>query len=371
MTTLHRTKSRFGRPRFLQVFLVTLAVLIAGRLVLPLFVSNYVLTVLNRLPDYRATIDDLDLNLWRGAYELEGVVIDKVRGGEPEPFLSVRLMDLSIQWLALARGRLVGEVVLHQPVLQGTFAKREEEAETGSDQPWLHALRELFPFRIDRLVVRDGELHLKNVETKPKVDLFMTDFYLEALNLTNVRNEADALVAVAEAAGRPFGVGEFEARLHFDPTSDVPRFDLDAEARKIPVIELNDFLQAYGNVDAEAGTFGLFAEFAAEDGRIDGYVKTLFEGLKLLSFREIDDAEDALEFLWEGLVHLASEVFENQPHDRLATKVQLSGEYGHAQADMGAVIANLLRNALIVALRPAIDDSVRLDMLTIERRRAP
>ena len=353
-----------GARSFLRLFLVITAVLLVVRLALPTVVRRYVLHVLNEMPQYRAAIDELDLNLWRGSYEIEGLVLDKVHGGEAAPFLKVRLVDLSIEWLALAYGEVVGEIDLHEPALQATIA-HDDRAETGTAPDWPEYIKQLFPFRIDRFTVRDGELHLKNVTTEPQVDLLMSDFYLEVLNLTNVRGHSRSLVAEAEAAGRPLGEGEFEARLFFDPLAEPMRFDLDAELRGIPVVELNDFLQAYGNVDAESGTFSAFAEFAVSNGRVEGYVKTLFEDLKVLSVGEIDDPQDALEFLWEGLVGLASEVLENQPHDRLAMKIPLRGELGQVEADMLGTIASVLGNSFVAALRPAIDDSIELRGLQI------
>lgn len=354
-----------GRWSFLRLFLALAAILLAVRLALPCALRRHVVQVLNEVPGYRASIEDLDLNLWRGAYEIEGLVLDQVRGGQPARFLQVRLVDLSLEWLALAHGRVVGEIVLHQPVLQATLSRDQQEAETGTQPSWPQYVSQLFPFRLNRFTARDAELHLQSLTTEPEVDLFMSDLYLEVLNLTNVSASSDPLVAVAEAAGRPLGIGEFEARLRFDPLADPLRFDLDAELRKIPVVLLNDFLQAYGNVDAEQGVFSASAEFAVSEGRVEGYVKTLFEDLALLSFDEVEDPGDALELLWEGLLGLASEVLENQAHDRLATKVPLRGELGETRADLLSLVVNLLRNALVAALRPAIDDSIELEGLEI------
>jgi hypothetical protein len=342
------------------VFLTCFALLLLARLALPQGLRRYVLNVLNDLPGYQASLEDLDLNLWRGAYEIEGLVIDKLGGGQPEPFIELRLMDLSIEWPALLQGQVVGEVELHQPVLQATIARGSEQSETGTAPSWPDYVRRLFPFRINRLTVRDGDLQLESLTTEPEVDLFVDDFYLEVLNLTNVRDLSTPLVARAEAAGRPLGIGELEVSLRFDPLADPLTFDLDAELREIPLVELNDFLQAYGNVDAESGTFSAFAEFAARDGHVEGYVKTLFEDLQLLTFGEIEDPGDALEFLWEGLLEIASEVIENQAYDRLATKVPLRGELGQARADMLVTVVGVLRNAIVAAFRPAIDDSIEL-----------
>jgi hypothetical protein len=348
------------RRSFLGLFLAFTALLLLIRLLLPHGIERYVLHVLNGLPGYQASLEDLDLNLWRGAYEIEGLVIDKVHGGQPEPFVMLRLVDLSIEWPALLQGQVVGEVELHQPVLQATLAGGSQRSETGTTPSWPDYIRRLFPFRINRFTVRDGELRLESLTTEPEVDLFVDDFYLEVLNLTNVGDLSTPLIAQAEAAGRPLGIGELEVSLRFDPLAEPLAFDLDAELREIPVVELNDFLQAYGNVDAESGTFSAFAEFAARDGRIEGYVKTLFEDLELLTFREIEDPGDALEFLWEGLLEVASEVIENQAYDRLATKVPLRGELGDARADMAVTVVGVLRNAIVAAFRPAIDDSIQL-----------
>jgi hypothetical protein len=356
------------RQRCLTVFLAIAALLVLLRAALPYGVRSYVLKVLNDLPEYQATIEDLDLNLWRGAYEIEGLVIDKVRGGRPEPFLEVRWVDLSIDWAGLMHGQLVGEIGLHQPALHAALAGGEGRTETGTLPSWPEYARRLFPFRIDRFTVRDGDLQLENLTSEPPVDLFLSDFYLEVLNLTNVRDLSVPMVAQAEAAGRPLGIGELEIALRFDPLAEPSTFDLDAEIREIPVVELNDFLQAYGNVDAESGTFSAFAEFAARDGRIEGYVKTLFEDLQLFTFGEIEDPGDALEFLWEGLLDVAAEVIENQAYDRLATKVPLRGELGDARADLLATVIGLLRNAIVAALRPAIDDSIELEGLEIVGR---
>jgi hypothetical protein len=173
------------------------------------------------------------------------------------------------------------------------------------------------------------------------------------------------LLAQVEAAGRPFGTGEFEARLRLDPLADPARFELDASLARIQLIELNDFLRAYGSVDAESGTFEMYSEFAASDGYVEGYVKTLFEEVQLLSFREIDGPEDALEAFWEGLLAIGSELFENQPRDRLATRVPLRGRLDDVRTAPLAVLGNLLRNAFVAALRPAIDESIELKDLEI------
>jgi uncharacterized protein involved in outer membrane biogenesis len=363
--------------RFARTFAVVFVLLFALRLALPSLVRRYVSDVLAGAEGYTGTIGDLDLNLWRGAYELTDVALHREGGEFERPFIEVERADFSVQWASLLRGRVVAEIVLHQPRVEYVTEASGEEAQTGTDPDpetgeeasWSERIGALFPFRIDRFVVRDAEVRFTHRGIDPPVDLFFTETYLEVLNLTNQidvsRNQG--FMAEAELAGRPFGTGELEARLRFDPLARQPRFELDAVVRNVQMIALNDFLQAYGKVDAEAGTLEIATEFAASGGKVEGYVKTLIEDLQLVSLEEIDGPGDALEALWEGFVSLGAELLENQPRDRIAVRVPLRGELGAARTDLVQIVASLLRNAFVVALRPAIDESIELHDIEIAR----
>jgi hypothetical protein len=135
--------------------------------------------------------------------------------------------------------------------------------------------------------------------------------------------------------------------------------------RAVRLADLNDFLQAYGKVDAERGTFEMYTEFAASDGEVEGYVKTLFEDVQLLSLDEIDGPGDAMEAFWEGLVELGAQLFKNQPRDRLAAYIPLRGRTDDVNADLITTVGSLLRNAFVVALRPAIEESIELEDLEV------
>jgi hypothetical protein len=378
--TVHRRAGRARRPlvlRYLGTFVVAFALLLGLRIALPSIVHRYVSRVLDDPRAYSATVGGLDLNLWRGAYELTDVVIVREGGSFERPFVKVERVDLSIRWTDLLRGRVVSEVVLHQPRIEFVSEASGPDAQTGEETSWSERIGKLVPFRIERFTIRDAEVRFTHRGIDPPVDLFLTDGFLEILNLTNIRQAGrdPELWAEAEAAGRPFGTGEFEARLRFDAAADEPRFELDAALRGVEMIELNDFLQAYGNVDAEDGTLEAYAEFAVSDRKVEGYVKTLIEHLRLARFSEIDDPIDALQTLWEAFVQLGAELLENQPHDRLAVRLPVRGELGATSTDLLATVASLLRNAFVIALRPAIEESIEIEDLEIvkaeSRERGP
>jgi hypothetical protein len=366
-TRPRRSAKRAATGRLLRVFLVVFALLLSVRLLLPIGLRVYVNRVLDDIPGYAGEIGKLDLNLWRGAYEVEDLRLLRSNGAQQVPFLEAQRLDLSLTWQGLLAGRLVGEAVLHHPVVTFVDAESEEASQTGKGPAWTGVLDALFPFGIERFVLRDGELRFEAQTTDPKVDVYVSDLYLEARNLTDVRGHdpGDPLLAEAEAAGRPFGTGELEVRLRFDPRTEQPRFELDASVRKVELTDLNDFLRAYGRVDAESGTFEMFTEFAGSDGEVEGYVKTLFADVDLVSAEEIHGPGDALEAFWEGLVQLGAELLENKSDDRVAAYVPLRGRTDNVDSDLLTIIASLLRNAFVAAMRPAIEDSIELGDLEV------
>ena len=119
---------------------------------------------------------------------------------------------------------------------------------------------------------------------------------------------------------------------------------------------LNNFIKAYTNTDVERGTFSLFAEVAAEDGKMKGYVKPIIEDLKILDW----DKEEGNFFqkLWEGLVGLTTEVLENQPKDRFATKVPIEGNLNQPDIKIWPTVWNVFKNAFIQAFKKDVEGSV-------------
>lgn len=350
------------RRRWLSVFATFVLVFTALRLALPFVVESSVNRVLRGLQEYDGSVDAVHVNLWRGAYEIDGLRLFR-RDRSDEPMLEVKRVDLSLRWSALLHGRVVAEVVCHHPIV--SFEARGEHRERDAavaDEPWTWHLDRLAPFAIDRFVVRDGEVRYRDASRSPVVDLYATDVYAEVLNLANVRDAAQnrELFTEVEVAARPFGTAELEARARLDPLAEPVRLEMDAAVREVQLTDLADWLRAYGAIDAEAGTLGVYSEFAAADGQVEGYVKTLFDGMRIVRYRDLTDPREALHGLWEALVSAAVTVLENQPHERLATKIPLRGTTNGTRADVLATLGNLLRNAFLAALGPAIDDSIDL-----------
>jgi hypothetical protein len=142
------------------------------------------------------------------------------------------------------------------------------------------------PFNINRFSIDNGEVHYRDFTSTPKVDVFVQDIYAEARNLTNSEDRTGSLVATFDGRARAMKSGRIRFDGKVDPYAKQPKFESDFKLDGLDIRELNPYLRAYANVDAEQGTFAMDAELAARDGRFNGYVKPFVKDLDVLRWKE-------------------------------------------------------------------------------------
>ena len=197
-------------PRKILIIMgIILVILIGIRIALPYLIKDYVNNVLSSIPDYRGSIGDVDLNLWRGAYKIQNVKLLKTTGKVPVPFFSANEIDLSLEWGALFDGSLVGKIILYHPKLNFVSGPTEKESQKSIDTSWTDKVKELFPLKINRFEIKNGEIHFRNFNSDPKVDIYLDNLYATALNLTNSKDLSQTLIASIDAKGNAMKSGHF------------------------------------------------------------------------------------------------------------------------------------------------------------------
>lgn len=353
-------RGRFaGMRRSTARVLVAAVVLLVGlRAALPWVIQRYVLDTLNGIPGYRAVIQDIDLCLLRGAYQIEGLEIVKTGGAVPVPFFKSELMDLSIQWREIFRGALVGEVYLTAPALNFVDSPRKERSQTKIDASWQDRAKELFPLDINLLEVRRGEVHFQNLDVDPRVDLYARDLEISASNLTNSLKLSKSLMAFVQGSGRVLDQGKFSVKAQVDPYQKQPTFQTDFKLEGVPLNKMNDFFLHYGGFNVEGGTAGVYLECAAKDGKLSGYVKPILEDLRIVGDpkKELSPGQRIKEFF----VAVAAFLSSNRRTDTTATRVYFEGDLKDPAVSVWSVIGQSLRHAFVKALKPDIEDTVDL-----------
>jgi hypothetical protein len=352
--------------------LILAGILLLLRAALPYAVKYYAVKTLNKIPGFSARIADIDLSLWRGAYQIEGLEIWKTGGGAPVPFFSASVIDLSIQWKELFHGALVGKINLVEPRLNFVAAKQEQNSQTEMDSSWTDRVQELFPLDINYFIIKDGAVHFQNFEAKPPVDLQIRALNVVATNLTNSRKLAKSLVASIKGQAMAMQDGFIAFDLQIDPYKKMPTFQLDFKLENLQIAQLNDFFLYYAGMNMQRGKINVYMESAAKDGRITGYVKPIITDLKI-----IGDPKQQLTFgqkVKEFFAGLAAAILKNQKKQTVATRIEFEGDFNDPNVSVWSVLRQALRHAFVKALLPTIENRVSLktvDALEKEKPRTP
>jgi Domain of Unknown Function (DUF748) len=347
-------EKKYATPTIIIICLIII------RLILPSIVLYYANRSLTKLNSYYGHIDDIGLSIYRGAYQINGMYLNKVDTvtKKQTDFFTVKSVDLSLQWESLFHGKIVGKLYFDSPVLIFTKDKTEIGTVKNDTSDFRTVLKNFMPLKVNRFVVNNGSIHYVDGTATPKVDIFLTGTHILAENLSNVVDKDQLLPSTVTANANVYD-GTFGLNMKLDGLNKIPTFELNADLKNTNLVELNDFLRAYGNFDVDRGNFGLYTEFAAKDGKYVGYVKPIITDLKVLGPK--DKKDDILHLAWEALIGGVGVIFKNQRKDQIATKIPIQGNFKTTETNIPETIWELLSNAFIQALVPAIDNDININ----------
>jgi len=322
---------------------------------MPYVLQRYVNHVLNEIPGYRGDIGTVNLKLWRGAYQIQDLRLQKTTGKVPVPFFEAKTVDLMIEWRELFHGAIVGQVTLYEPKLNYVEGPDEASSQTNIDNSWQASATELFPLRINRFRLVDGEIHFRNFHTQPKVDVFLKDVQAEARNLKNTQRLGDKLFAIIDVTGQPARGSSLTAHMRLNPFATKSTFDLKGELLGYPLVNLNNYLMTYSGFEVRGGHLDVYTEMTAVNGSMDGYIKPILKNtaVKVWSGQESNPTQ----YVLEPLKSFISLFMKNWPHNQFATKIPVSGDFDDPRIHSWIAFLNLIKNAWVKAAEPGLDQS--------------
>jgi len=331
---------------------------VAARLAAPTLVERYVNRQLADMGEYRGTIGGVELHLLAGGYVLRDLTIVEVDSTNETPFVTMPAMDLTLQWRALFHGQAVGEVVMHDAVLNFVQGPSDEQQQLGGGVNWPQEIRDLFPFRLNVVEARNGLVTFRAPGISTNDSLTIRDFQMKLRNLTNVQDVAEPAFAEIDVRGGIMGNAPLVLTGRIDPNESRPTFDIDMSIEGARLVDVNPWLREFLKADAEMGVFSMYAELAAAEGKFEGYVRPILEDPKFIDHS--DDEKGPFRKAWEGLVNLAAKILENRQEEQVATQIPLRGELEDPDVDVVTTIVNLLRNAFVAAFSHSLEGSINL-----------
>jgi hypothetical protein len=354
-----KAKKKPGKKRLIRIIVILLVCLTAFRIYLPTIVLRFVNRELNKIPGYRGHVDDISLSLWRCAYQIKGLRLDKLTGEVPVPFFYTQKMDLSLEWKALFHGFISGEIIFYKPNINFVNGPTESSSQTGIDKSWIQVVKALIPLHINRVDIKNGEIHYMDFYSVPRVDISLSNIEASATNLRNKVNKDSVLSSTIKVWATCFQTGTLSIDMTLDPMNPLPTFELKEKMSHASLTSLSDFSQAYFKVNINGGNFELYTEIVAKDGNFIGYTKPMFHDIKLNT--SYKDNKTIWRWLIANGTQLITNIFSNPNYNKqLATRIPIYGKFDKPQSDKWAAVGSLLRNAFIEALTPSLDTTLHI-----------
>ncbi len=337
--------------------------LIAVRIVLPYIVLHYANKRLAEMHGYYGHIEDLDLNLYRGAYTLKQMYLNKVDTVDDKqvPFFSSKIIDLSLEWRSLLHGRIVGKLEFETAMLRFTKDKVDPKKLNDDSSSFRSLIKSFMPLKINRFEVTNGKIQYIDPTTKPVVDVSMINTHVVATNLSNVADSANLLPSTIHLTSDVYD-GTFLFDIKLNPLLQDPTFQFKADLRNTNLARLNPFLTAYTGLDVNRGNLNLYSEVAAKNGDYKGYIKPLIKDLKVYG------PQDSNKSFFHKVLEIAASagafVLTNHPKDQIGTEIPFEGTFKQNNVDMWSAVFDVLRNAFVQALAPAFDNDISINAVT-------
>lgn len=337
--------------RFFVVFLVAGVVSVIGlRIYLPHWVTGYVNRQISGLKGYSGYVGEIDISLWRGAYEIYNLNIFKEDNGTDEPFAAARIIDLSLQWKALLRGRIVGEANVRD--ISINFARNQ----TGAGGGWGQFVDALSPFDINHLSVDGGRVSYLDYGASPDVNIYIRDIQGFVTNLRNVEDRQSGLPSEMKVTGVSIGEGNFNLQGSVNVLKKTPDFDLDFRLENAALPALNDYTRAAAAVDFKKGSASLYSELAAADGDLTGYLKLIVSDMTTVDLQSQD--QNIFNAAWETFVAAFMTLFKNQTKDQFALRIPIEGSLANPQQDVWEAFLSIFRNAFVEAFPKDVEGNI-------------
>lgn len=342
-----------------RTVLFLIGVLIVIRIFLPTGVKYGLNWFLDKKMDtYQGRVEDVDLAVYRGAYQLEGLKIWKRTLGEEIPLVDIHRIDLSLAWRAIFKGKLLGDITITEPQINLLDSADKSKEQFGKDEDWKVVISRLIPIEIESLKVTDGQLRFQNRDFKVPIELLADQIEIRATNIRNTERKKETLPSDVGVSARLQKDATAHLKGKVDAVSRIPAFDLNFSLKDLNLVKFNKFFVAYGPFTFTSGTFSMFSEIATKDNQVAGYVKPFIEKADIVDSKEKYISPKHV--IYEIGLAIANLVVRDFKQKNAATKIEFKGNAKDPELDKWGAFKSAIENGFGTALKEKVDGSISL-----------
>jgi hypothetical protein len=291
-------------------------------------------------------------------YKAQNIPLDRLQRFGERANLTLKGGALSsrgeVEYGPKHREARIADVVVRRLRLDYTHTAATATAEKARGKEVAQAVKNqepAMPVALARLSLIDSDLGVITPVKEGRFRFFVDGANLEVTNLSSGFRRGPAK---ATLTGRFLGTGSAHGSSTFSDDGHGPDFNLLLAVDKASLPKVNDLLRSYLKFDVAAGTFSVYSEVKVRNGRIDGYIKPLFQDLKVYDPKK-DQNKPVLKKLYEKVVGGVAHVLENHPREQVATVADISGPLSAPNTSTWEIVTRLISNAFVKAILPGFE----------------
>ena len=373
----HRHKLRIIRhlkkmPKWLLILIVTL---VAIRLMIP-FVGKWVINkqLASKLGNYEGHIDQFDLSILGGAYELKGLVI-RQKSGDNEPLIEVSQFDIAIVWRSLVNKMVTSNIKIFQPVIHLVDNKDPKKKQFGLEgqgntpeipdktktefgmapviEQWKNVSNVLMPMKIENLSIENGAIYFTNTSLQKPIPVGLEKI---AFHVKNLRTRQSQEISPFSFHAFLQENAELSANGEMDILANPFRASVDFQLVDFHVPTVNQILLAYVPIDITHGDLSIYGEMATAGDAV-GYMKVFFKkGNIVIRNKDFLSIKHVFAEITTGAVNW---FLKNKKTENVAFEAPFAIRGGKLDIDGWETFWSAIKNS-VDSLQPGIDHKISL-----------
>lgn len=350
---------------FSVIVLALVIALVCIHLLLPPFVLKKLNAELAEVsPIYSLRIGKLRLNLLRMAYRFENIE-GHLKKSE-KLFADIEMIDVSIAWSELVRGRFLTNINVNRAHLvlspellapppeatQGNLVKESRDAATS-------AADKMFPVRIASVRLRNSDIRFGDFLKQPNEPLWRVG----EINgfLTNLNPTPAAPLSFFTIGGTMLGSAVLKGVGKLERLAQPMAWEADIEMQKFDLVRGNRLFVKYIPLSFSKGTLDLFGEVKSENNRMEGYLKPFMEDIEVLGDK--NDFKGLQHFAVELVAGLGNLILRDPKNHTLAARIPFAKDGESPMSiDTDKALSTAVDNGFGKPIPRTLEDSVNLKL---------
>lgn len=308
-------------------------------------------------PIYKARIEGLTINPFRGAYAARGLQVT-LKAQPEEKFINVDRIDASLAWRELFRGKIVADLLIDEAdvFITDNVLAAVRKANSQSREDTEKAVKKMVPFRIERIDVRDSSVEIADFRKLPKEARWrLSDIDGRISNATPSEN---APMTLATLEGELLDSAPLKVLAQMNLTKKPLAWDADIEIKDFELPKANPVLKTKVPLTFNTGKLDLYSEIKSEKGGISGYAKPFVKNADIVARGE--DFADLKNYGIEVSTAAANLLLRNSKDKTMATKIDFAYNNGDFKINSAKALSEAIENSFGDEVPEGIEDEVRL-----------